>query len=105
MKTKHTLALFTAVALSASAVYAADVKIVVPQVVVPHATYGVYETLPSDYDGEYYLYNKRYYYGGKYESGPFKNEGHDYDGRYLHDGKYVYGGKFDHSKHKKHHKK
>lgn len=74
-------------------------------VVVPgHVNFGVYEVLPPDYDGEYYLYNKHYYYGGKYETGKFTYEGHDYDSRYFHDGKYVYGGHFDHSKKDKHHK-
>ena len=86
----------------------ADKRIVVPgavDVVVPgHVSYGIYDALPPEYDGDYYLYNKRYYYGGKYETGKFSNEGHDYDGRYLHDGKYVYGGHYDHSKKDKHHK-
>ncbi|MCE9520037.1 MAG: hypothetical protein K8R87_10860 [Verrucomicrobia bacterium] len=85
----------------------ADTRIVVPgaNVVVPgHVSFGIYDALPSDYDGDYYLYNKRYYYGGKYETGKFSYEGHDYDSRYYHDGKYVYGGHYDHSKKSKHHK-
>lgn len=73
-------------------------------VVVPgHTSFGIYQQLPPDYEGEYYLYNKEYYYGGRYETGKFSYEGRDYDSRYFHDGKYVYGGHFDHSK--KHHKK
>jgi hypothetical protein len=59
-------------------------------------TTGVWTTVPDDYDGDYYLYNKRYYYGGKHEVGDFKWEGRSYKDRYMHDGKWIYGGDWEH---------
>jgi hypothetical protein len=58
-------------------------------------TTGVWQTVPNDYDGDYYFYNKRYYHGGKYETGDFEWEGHHYKDRYQHEGKWIYGGKWE----------
>ena len=103
MKSK-TLLLFTAaIGLAIPSLRAADVVIAVPSGgATIHTSVGIYETLPPDYDGEYYHSDTHYYYGGKYETGHFKNEGHEYEGRYSHNGKYIYGGKFDEGH--KHHK-
>ena len=58
---------------------------------------GVYDKLPEDYSGDYYVSDDRYYYGGKMERGKFHHDGRDYEERYFHNGKYLYGGKFGHS--------
>lgn len=107
MKTNPILIMAAAFGLAAPLIHA-DTRIVVPggNVVVPgHVSFGIYDALPNDYDGDYYLYNKRYYYGGTYEEGRFTNEGREYTGRYLHDGKYVYGGRHEHSRKGEHHKR
>jgi hypothetical protein len=70
-----------------------------PPVVV--VTPGVWETVPEDYNGEYYTYNKHYYYGGTHESGEFESEGQHYKDRYQHEGKWIYGGKWEHHDHKR----
>jgi hypothetical protein len=71
-----------------------------PPVVVPGATItverGVWTTVPEDYDGDYYFYNKHYYHGGKHESGEFTWEGRHYTDRYEHEGKWIYGGEWKH---------
>jgi hypothetical protein len=59
-------------------------------------TTGVWTTVPDDYDGDYYIYNDRYYHGGKFERGDFVWEGRHYPDRYMHDGKWIYGGKWEH---------
>jgi hypothetical protein len=107
MKSKTLFLLTAAIGLAVPALRAADPAIVVQaggSTTTTQTTVGVYETLPPDYDGEYYQSDKHYYYGGKYEKGHFKNEGHEYEGRYSHNGKYIYGGKFDegHRHHKEH---
>jgi hypothetical protein len=72
-----------------------------PPVVVPGSTTvtvhtGVWTTVPDDYDGDYYLYNKHFYHGGKHEEGDFEFEGKHYKDRYEHEGKWIYGGKWEH---------
>jgi hypothetical protein len=59
-------------------------------------TTGVWTTVPDDYDGDYYIYNKQYYHGGKRETGDFTWEGRHYTDRYQHDGKWLYGGEWKH---------
>ena len=59
-------------------------------------TGGVWTTVPDDYDGDYYIYNKQYYHGGKHEVGDFEWEGRHYKDRYEHEGKWIYGGKWEH---------
>ena len=58
---------------------------------------GVYPSLPVDYEGDYYLHEGRYYYGGRYEHGAYLYHGHHYSTRYFHSGHYYYGGKFAHA--------
>lgn len=59
-------------------------------------TRGVWTTVPHDYEGDTYLYNKQYYYGGRHEEGDFEWEGRHYKDRYEHEGKWIYGGKWEH---------
>ena len=76
-----------------------------PPIVLADATVtvhtGVWETVPEDYDGDYYFYNKRYYHGGRHEEGDYTWEGRHYKDRYEHDGKWIYGGEWKHHE-KKH---
>jgi hypothetical protein len=74
-----------------------------PPVVVPGTTTttttttsGEWTTVPEDYDGDYYIYNKHYYHGGKHEAGNFDWEGKHYTDRYEHEGKWIYGGEWKH---------
>ena len=53
-------------------------------------------SVPKDYDGDYYIYNKHYYHGGKHELGDYEWEGRHYKDRYEHDGKWIYGGEWKH---------
>ena len=55
---------------------------------------GYYDSLPSDYRGDYYQHGTRYYYGGRHESGRFRYEGREYQNRYNHGGQYYYGGQY-----------
>lgn len=57
---------------------------------------GVWATVPDDYEGDTFIYQNRYYHGGKYEKGDFVWEGKHYPDRYFHDGKWLYGGKWEH---------
>ena len=57
---------------------------------------GVYDELPRSYVGDAYLYQNRYYYGGRYESGVFHDHGRQYSDRYYHGGQYYYGGNHQH---------
>lgn len=68
---------------------------------------GVWTTVPEDYDGDYYIHENHYYYGGKHEVGDFDWENHHYQDRYYHDGKWIYGGKLEHHarKHMEHEKR
>lgn len=56
--------------------------------------YTTYASLPSDYSGDSYYYNNRYYAGGRYEPGTYSYNGRTYDQRYFHDGQYLYGGNY-----------
>ena len=56
--------------------------------------YVTYTTLPSNYSGDAYFYNNRYYAGGRYEPGTYSYNGRNFDNRYFHDGKYLYGGDY-----------
>jgi hypothetical protein len=58
--------------------------------------YRQYNTLPSGYSGDAYLYGGRYYSGGRYESGTFAYQGRSYSNRYFHNGQYYYGGSHRH---------
>ena len=58
--------------------------------------YGVYNTLPSNYVGDAYYHQNRYYYGGNYERGVFRSQGRQYTDRYYHGGQYYYGGRNEH---------
>ena len=58
--------------------------------------YRQYNTLPSGYVGNAYLYGGRYYSGGRYENGSFYNQGRSYNDRYYHNGQYYYGGSHQH---------
>jgi hypothetical protein len=62
---------------------------------------GIWETVPEDYNGDYYTYDRHYYYGGKHETGDFEWEGRHYQDRYQHEGKWIYGGKWEHHDHKR----
>ena len=55
---------------------------------------GYYEALPSDYRGDYYQHEGRYYYGGRHEVGRYRYEGREYGNRYYHGGQYYYGGQY-----------
>lgn len=68
-------------------------------------TAGVWTTVPEDYDGDYYVHQNHYYYGGKHEVGEFEWEGHHYKDRYEHEGKWVYGGKWEHHARKHEHER
>ena len=59
-------------------------------------SYGTYEVLPNDYQGDAYYYGGRYYSGGRYESGRFYDQGQPYGSRYYHNGQYYYGGHHEH---------
>lgn len=56
--------------------------------------YTTYRTLPSDYSGDAYYYNNRYYAGGRYEPGTYSHQGRTYNDRYFHNGEYIYGGNY-----------
>ena len=56
--------------------------------------YTSYVSLPSDYSGDAYYYNNRYYAGGRYEPGTYSYNGRTYTHRYFHDGRYLYGGDY-----------
>jgi hypothetical protein len=56
--------------------------------------YMTYASLPSDYSGDAYYYNNRYYAGGRYEPGTYTHEGRRYNDRYFHNGQYIYGGDY-----------
>lgn len=56
---------------------------------------GYYSALPPAFVGNYYLFSGRYYYGGRYERGPFHYRGRLFDNRYYHHGHYLYGGRHD----------
>jgi hypothetical protein len=56
--------------------------------------YLTYTTLPSDYSGDAYYYNNRYYAGGRYEPGTYSYGGRTYNQRYFHNGQYLYGGDY-----------
>jgi len=58
--------------------------------------YRQYNTLPSGYVGDAYLYGGRYYSGGRYENGTFLNQGRSYNDRYYYNGQYYYGGTHQH---------
>lgn len=58
--------------------------------------YRVYATVPTDYVGEVYFYDGRYYSGGRYESGRYSYKGRTYSSRYYHSGRYYYGGNYQH---------
>jgi len=58
------------------------------------SSYMTYTTLPSDYSGDSYYYNNRYYAGGRYEPGTYSHNGRTYDQRYFHNGQYLYGGNY-----------
>lgn len=58
--------------------------------------YRQYNTLPSGYVGDAYLYGGRYYSGGRYENGTFYNQGRSYNDRYYYNGQYYYGGTHQH---------
>ena len=67
-----------------------------PRVGVTVTTGGTWTTVPDDYDGDYYFYNKQYYHGGKHEIGDYEWEGRHYKDRYEHEGKWIYGGEWKH---------
>src|SRR3954468_7423902 len=98
MKSKIILSLSVAAGLTAIPMLRAEPPVVVTPGTTTTTTVrtGVWTTVPDDYDGAYYLYNKQYYYGGKHEVGDFDWEGHHYSDRYFHDGKWIYGGKWEH---------
>lgn len=56
--------------------------------------YATHVTLPSDYSGDAYYYNDRYYTGGRYEPGTYTYNGQTYNHRYIHDGQNLYGGEY-----------
>lgn len=58
--------------------------------------YRQYNTLPTGYSGDAYLYGGRYYSGGRYESGNYAYQGRSYSNRYFHNGQYYYGGDHRH---------
>lgn len=51
-----------------------------------------YSRLPVNYTGNAYYYQNRYYTGGRYETGSYRNNGRNYASRYYHNGRYYYGG-------------
>ena len=53
---------------------------------------GYYTTLPSNYVGNAYYYNGRYYSGGNYQTGVYTYQGRTYNNRYYQNGQYLYGG-------------
>jgi hypothetical protein len=56
--------------------------------------YVTYTSLPSNYSGDAYFYNNRYYAGGRYEPGTYTYQGQRYNDRYFHNGQYIYGGDY-----------
>ena len=54
----------------------------------------MYTSLPPNYSGQSYYYNKRYYAGGRYETGRYSHNGRSYGNRYYHNGQYIYGGAY-----------
>jgi hypothetical protein len=58
--------------------------------------YQTYTTLPMGYSGSAYLYNGRYYSGGRYQTGTYRHRGQVYSNRYYHSGQYLYGGSHQH---------
>lgn len=59
-------------------------------------TFGTYETLPTNYVGDAYYYQSRYYYGGNYQNGNYIYQGRPYSSRYYYNGNYYYGGRHEH---------
>ncbi len=57
---------------------------------------GYYTTLPSNYVGNAYYYNGRYYSGGNYQTGTYTYQGRTYNNRYYQNGQYLYGGVHQH---------
>ncbi|HBJ87969.1 MAG TPA: hypothetical protein DDZ88_29750 [Verrucomicrobiales bacterium] len=60
------------------------------------ASRGYYTTLPSNYVGNAYYYNGRYYSGGNYQTGTYTYQGRTYNNRYYQNGQYLYGGVHQH---------
>ncbi len=54
--------------------------------------FNTYATLPTNYSGNAYLYNGRYYTGGQYQNGSYIYQGRNYSNRYYQNGQYYYGG-------------
>ncbi len=63
---------------------------------VSSVSFGVYDQLPSNYVGDAYYYQNRYYYGGGYQRGNYFYQGRQYNDRYYHGGNYYYGGRHEH---------
>ena len=54
--------------------------------------FNTYTTLPTNYSGNAYLLDGRYYSGGQYQNGNYTYQGRNYNNRYLYNGEYYYGG-------------
>ena len=54
--------------------------------------FNTYTTLPTNYSGNAYLVDGRYYSGGQYQTGNYSYQGRSYPNRYNYNGQYYYGG-------------